>query len=305
MNDKGGCRLGNDNNLQIPSSTKNPKDITGQRFGKLTALERLEEKSGTSYLWLCRCDCGNEIKVPVSRLTSGHVKSCGCLKKEIGSRCSKDIRGERFGKLTAVEPTDRREDGGSIVWKCHCDCGNDTEVSWNRLRHGRVRSCGCLSNPPPKEYIGKRFGRLTVIGYAGKLNPKTTENYWLCRCDCGNETKVGQSELQNGDTLSCGCYQKELLIEHLKLIDDTSVTILEQCKKTRANNKSGYTGVFHEKSGKWIAYISYRKKRYWLGRYDDMMDAVRARKRGEEMHDGFLEWYYREFENDDSEKMCD
>ena len=38
---------------------------------------------------------------------------------------SKDIRGQRFGKLIVIEPTDKRADGGSVVWKCHCDCGND------------------------------------------------------------------------------------------------------------------------------------------------------------------------------------
>ena len=186
---------------------------------------------------------------------------------------------------------DQRADGGSVVWKCHCDCGNDTEVSQNRLRKGKVRSCGCLSNPPLKDYIGKRFGRLTVIGYAGKLNPNSTEHYWACRCDCGNEKNVGQTELQRGDTASCGCYQKEKLIESMRLFDNTSVTILEHCKKARIDNKSGYPGVFQEKSGKWIAYINFKKKRYWLGRFSNKEDAIRARRRGEEMHDDFLEWY--------------
>ena len=84
-------------------------------------------------------------------------------------------------------------------------------------------------------------------------------------------------------------------VESMKLIDNTSVTILEHCKKPRANNKSGYPGVFQEKSGKWIAYISFKKKRYHLGTYVDKEDAIRARQRGEEMHDDFLEWYYKEF----------
>ncbi|MCQ2355112.1 MAG: hypothetical protein MJ102_08475 [Clostridia bacterium] len=283
---------------------KRIKDISGQKYGKLTAIRRLDEKSGTSFLWLCRCDCGNEIKESVGNLTSGQVISCGCAKAEAGKRSIKDISGQRFGKLIVIEPTDKRADGGSVVWKCHCDCGNDTEVSCNRLRKGKVRSCGCLSNPPLKDYIGKRFGRLTVIGYAGKLNTNSTEHYWTCRCDCGNETNVGQNELQNGDTVSCGCYQIERMLESLRLIDNTSVTILERSKKPRVNNKSGYPGVFQEKSGKWIAYISFKKKRYWLGRYDDKDDAIRARLRGEEMHDDFLEWYYAEYERKSQKKRA-
>lgn len=272
------------------------KDLTGQKFGNLTALKRLDEKMGTSYLWLCRCNCGNEAKVSVGNLTSGQVKSCGCLRKEYVAKNVKDIRGQRFGKLVAIEPTEKRADSGSVVWKCRCDCGNDAEVPLNRLQKGKVRSCGCLSNPPLKDYIEKRFGRLTVIGYAGKLNPNSSEHYWICRCDCGNEATVGQNELQNGNTVSCGCYQKEKLIESMKLFDNTSVTMLEHCKKPRTNNKSGHPGVCQEKSGKWIAYINFKKKRYWLGRYDNIEDAVSARIRGEEMHDIFLKAYYAEHE---------
>ena len=53
------------------------KDITGQRFGKLTAI-RYEGKSK----WLCRCDCGQEAIVNQSKLSSGHTKSCGCLRRK-------------------------------------------------------------------------------------------------------------------------------------------------------------------------------------------------------------------------------
>ena len=51
------------------------------------------------------------------------------------------------------------------------------------------------------------------------------------------------------------------------------------------------------------AYISFRKKRYYLGRYQNIEDAVKARKRGEEMHDEFLEWYYREYPKQEKESV--
>ncbi len=304
LTEAGNIRSGRVQSCGCLRNVKRIKDLTGQKFGRLTAVKRLDEKDGTRFLWLCRCECGNEVKASVSALTSGQVISCGCVKKETAKRAIKDIRGQRFGKLTVIEPTEKRADGGNVVWKCHCDCGNDAEVSWSRLRKGQVRSCGCLSNPPLKDYIGKRFGRLTVTGYAGKINPNSAEHYWSCRCDCGNETAVGQNELQNGDTVSCGCYQKECLMESLRLFDNTSVTLLERSKKRRSNNKSGYPGVFQEKSGKWIAYISFKKKRYWLGRFDDKEDAIRARQRGEEIHDDFLEWYYAEFEQNQQRKRA-
>lgn len=217
------------------------------------------------------------------------------------SKKAKNLTGQRFGKLTVLSPTEKRMDNGSVVWLCQCDCGKLTEVSARRLVRGKVRSCGCLSDPPPKDYIGKRFGRLTVIEYLGRRRKVTehsaaTVTDWRCRCDCGREVTVSQQELQNGDTKSCGCLQKEHVREALKLVDGTSVTILEHNKKPRVNNSSGCIGVAWDKRvQKWVAYINFKKKRYYLGRFRDKADAVKVRKVAEEMHGDFLEWYYQTY----------
>lgn len=55
-------------------------DLTLQRFGKLTALYRVE-KNG-KYYYHCLCDCGNEIDVQISSLTTGKTRSCGCVKSK-------------------------------------------------------------------------------------------------------------------------------------------------------------------------------------------------------------------------------
>ena len=60
--------------MTIPPRTK---DITGQVFGRLTALSY----AGRSK-WFCQCSCGNSVSVVGSRLWSGHTKSCGCLQGE-------------------------------------------------------------------------------------------------------------------------------------------------------------------------------------------------------------------------------
>lgn len=58
---------------------QNAINIAGQRFGKLIALERIENyKNGKSY-WKCICDCGNIHYADYSNLIRGNVKSCGCL----------------------------------------------------------------------------------------------------------------------------------------------------------------------------------------------------------------------------------
>lgn len=60
------------------------KDISGQKFGRLTAIEFRGTDKGNA-LWLCKCDCGNEIVARGCNLKTGHTQSCGCLRKEIRS----------------------------------------------------------------------------------------------------------------------------------------------------------------------------------------------------------------------------
>lgn len=57
---------------------KNMAEIAGQRFGRLVAIQRLEEKRNSNYLWLCQCDCGKTIKTTANALRFGNTKSCGC-----------------------------------------------------------------------------------------------------------------------------------------------------------------------------------------------------------------------------------
>lgn len=61
-----------------------------------------------------------------------------------------------------------------------------------------------------KDLTGKKFSRLTVLGFSCWKNHTS---YWLCRCDCGKETIVRGAELNNGHTKSCGCYHRDELIK--------------------------------------------------------------------------------------------
>lgn len=56
--------------------------------------------------------------------------------------------------------------------------------------------------PPKKNLLGNRFDRLVVISEQPSRNNKV---YWLCKCDCGNETIVSASQLRTRKTKSCGC----------------------------------------------------------------------------------------------------
>lgn len=63
---------------------KTYKDLSGQKFGKLTAIKSTEMKDGNHMYWLCLCECGNIHEVASNHLQKGNVQSCGCIKTSIG-----------------------------------------------------------------------------------------------------------------------------------------------------------------------------------------------------------------------------
>jgi hypothetical protein len=129
--------------------------------------------------------------------------------------------GRKYGMLTCLE---RQVTAASQVAKGQnrrrrvhflfkCDCGKEVIHSQNDIRRCRVRDCGCtlkqrntydLADRPLhlKWLDSQRFGRLTVLGYAGGAR-------WLCKCVCGNNTTVAGHALKSGKILSCGCLRRE------------------------------------------------------------------------------------------------
>lgn len=61
-------------------------------------------------------------------------------------------------------------------------------------------------NPRVIDLTGQRFGRLTVLEYAG--SNKSGNALWLCHCDCGNKIIANNKLLRNGNTKSCGCLRQ-------------------------------------------------------------------------------------------------
>lgn len=55
------------------------EDLSGQKFGKLTAISRVYLTNRYRTKWLCICECGTEKTIYAQYLKSGHTKSCGCL----------------------------------------------------------------------------------------------------------------------------------------------------------------------------------------------------------------------------------
>lgn len=133
------------------------EDLSNRIFGKLTVLYRTENQKNRT-CWMCRCECGTE-RVYYSRdLKSGKLKNCGCDQSN-ARKLVKDISNQRFGRLIALYPTEKRDKKSSIYWHCRCDCGNEIEVSSDQLLYHRYKSCGCMK----RENQQTIFNKLHVV----------------------------------------------------------------------------------------------------------------------------------------------
>ena len=295
------------------------KDITGQRFGRLIVIRQTDKRKSRCVVWECKCDCGNVVEVKSTNLQNGSTRSCGCLHRDlriqIGKNRLKDLTGQRFGRLVAIRLLDERKNG-KTVWECQCDCGNMTQVGISQLREGGTKSCGCLRNETIaqigrdsiKDLTGQRFGKLVAIRLLDER--KNGKTMWECQCDCGNVIQIGSSHLRSGSwgTRSCGCFLREQAAERAKntdfdkllgRIENTSVSAIKS-KTVRKDSGTGHRGVSYDnKRHKYYAYIGFKRKRYRLGYFTELEDAIKARKRGEEEVFGpFLKWYEENYPND-------
>ena len=132
-------------------------NLIGQRFGRLTVIERVENANDGHARWLCQCDCGNTTIVSSNVLKRGHCKSCGCLNKETASKKAlnsyKDLTNQTFGKLTAKKYLGS-SGKGSALWLCSCACGNNNFITTSHhLISGNTQSCGCLKSKGEEKIV--------------------------------------------------------------------------------------------------------------------------------------------------------
>lgn len=192
-------------------------DLVGQKFGRWTVIEETPNRKHGEKQYLCECECGTRKILVSSVLRNGGSKSCGCLAREVSKSnirnfipTPENLSGRKFGRLTCVSLTDKSMWKHGVEWLCVCDCGNHTVVSANNLKRGHTKSCGCLNTElyeyrtaKFKEYldlransvIGRKFGRLTVVGVGG--------DDYLCECDCGRKINIKKSLIYQSK--SCGC----------------------------------------------------------------------------------------------------
>lgn len=240
------------------------KNIAGQQFGYLTAIEPTGEKYRRDYIWRCRCKCGKEVEYTATRLLTGNTVSCGCL------------RGEHFKEINKyIAGTSLRQSIEEQVRSTKAMSGY-TGVT---LKHGKW-----------KAYI-KYKGQDISLGCYTKLEDAV-------------KARARGKELVQKDALGLLDFYEELHKDDPARPDRAEIRRQQKASKeevaptsatgaTRSNNTSGYPGV-HKKRDKWVAKITYRQKTYQLGSFSSLDEAVDARQMAERtlQNDpgGFPEW---------------
>lgn len=240
------------------------KDIAGEQFGYLTALEPTGKKNRKDLVWRCRCKCGKEVECPATRLLTGNTLSCGCL------------RGEHLKSVNKYfDGTSLRQSMEEQVYSTRAQSGyTGVTVKRNKwqayIRYkGTSVSLGCyekLEDAVKARARGKELVQMDALGLLDFYE-----------------------ELHKGDPLRPTREQ----IKNQKKEEKLEVSASSGTKAIRSNNTSGCPGVF-KKRDKWSARITHQKVTYHLGDFEDISQAIGIRKNAEEMlHNdpsGFSEW---------------
>ena len=222
------------------------KDLTGQRFGRLVVIgEEAEPYISPSGIktrrWKCRCDCGSEITVLQSTLTSKNgTRSCGCARTEKTQDKMIDMTGQRFGRLTVIEKATlpKKQANGAVTgWLCRCDCGREVVYSRKDLLSGKITSCGCLLREESRKTVAEKVGQvdgttLSAISPDRKPNKNNksgvkgvyyskTEKCWIAKIGVKRKTI----------TIGRFCSREDAAEARKKAEEKYFVPILEEHKK--------------------------------------------------------------------------
>ena len=218
-----------------------PKDLGGRKLGRLVIIAKTRSvKNGRSF-WLCRCDCGNEKRIPSMTLRNGSARSCGCLSKEMLSKNHYrriDLTGRVFGRLTVKKYNDTvGKERKRARWLCQCDCGKTCVIRANNLLRGNTKSCGCLHDDVKGEKNLAWKGGVTLEAFRIRMSIEYrlwresvfARDNWTC-VDCG----------KRGVTLNAHHIKTFSLFPDLRFAIDNGETLCVKChrkKKARNNVK--------------------------------------------------------------------
>lgn len=159
----------------------------GETYNGIKVLEKFREKGHTKYWCICPV-CGERFSMKAE--TVGKARQC--KKCNAKSRII-DISGQRFGRLVAIEHAGRvvnKNGFRTTLWRCKCDCGNESVVRYPLLVSGNTRSCGCLERENKERIVRlsqeTNLKSASVDFYNGNLDNHPLRLIWksmLTRCN--------------------------------------------------------------------------------------------------------------------------
>src|ERR1700730_11088400 len=186
------------------------RDITGQRFGRLTAVHQTaksSKKPKRNPRWLFRCECGNETEVASTAVVNGHTQSCGCLYRET-----------RKGRLTHghARHVRGRPSPEYVAWVgMHDRCTREKRDSYKHYGGRGITVCerwnefeNFLADMGPKPSRKHEIDR----------SPDNNGNYepgnvrWATRIQQTNNTRVNHLLTIDGQTLTVAEWAREMNI---------------------------------------------------------------------------------------------
>lgn len=267
-------------------------DLTGQRFGKLTVIEKTDERTNSgSVIYKCKCDCGNIVNISSSGLRNKNTISCGCA-------MGKDLTGKTFGRLTVLKKSENK--GNRRMWLCQCECGSIKIISAANLMGGKTLSCGCYQKEQTskaKKIHGEKEERLYRIW----KNMKS-------RCYCSNKPDYHRyggrgievceewkdNYLAFKEWALANGYKENLSIDRIDFDRNyepdncrwTTQRVQARNREMAEYNKFGVPGTCLI-NGRYRVRIRVDGKAYYFGTYDTIEEAKEARKQAELKHWGF------------------
>lgn len=164
---------------KIPDKVIN---LTGRVYNKLEIISFVGINDRRQSMWLCKCECGNEIVRSANTVTRGNTTSCGCNVEESRKNRTDNYRnnmiGRKFNRLTV-------ESFYSVInryafYNCSCDCGTKLVVGGRSLISGNRSSCGChFKEMITKHGLSRHPLYMTWTGINNRCHNLRTKDYYL------------------------------------------------------------------------------------------------------------------------------
>lgn len=316
----------------MPRATKNllgekfgRLTVVGRNYDKQRDYK--DKKGRSRAFWDCLCDCGNYVTVAAFSLLNGRTQSCGCLQKD-KTKCEfVNLSGKRFGRLTVINLIDSnaQDSRRDRKWLCKCDCGNTVVYSEKQLLKSKnVHSCGCYTVEHAKNigHSNKKYNTYDLsgdygIGYTPSGEPFyfDIEDYDKIKQYCWSINEYGYVKtsvyIDNNTSRTIRMHRlimdvldnDDVVVDHIgHNCRDNRKSQLRICTQddntyntiTRSTNTSGFKGVSWDiEKQKWLVQIWANNKKIHIGRYNNINDAIKARKDAEEK-------YHKEYSYDNS-----